>query len=155
MCIDQTKSCGSCRSGTELYVWWYPRPACFYAKLYFTGALASSLLSFIVTHLFFLQGLFWRVLYGKPFLNFDVYVFILFAFPESSPPLLVQRSQEALQLWALPYVPSSRSARGARFLAAQWAQFQLTLKSVPSGQMAMLMCARKGFLNRVHCHSKL
>lgn len=66
-----------------------------------------------------------------------------------------QRSQEKdLALNTALCLQQPRRVRGARFLAVQWAQFQLPLKSVPSGQMAILLCARKGFFNRVHCHSK-
>lgn len=66
-----------------------------------------------------------------------------------------QRSQEKdLALNTTLCLQQPRRVRGARFVAVQWTQFQLPLKSVPSGQMAVLLCARKGFFNRVHCHSK-
>lgn len=54
--------------------------------------------------------------------------------------------------------PAAMLSWSSAFLAVQWAPFQLPLKSVPGGQMAILLCACKAFstefiaiLNLKHC----
>lgn len=97
---------------------------------------------------------------AEPSLDVGACDFTPFAFPESST-LVWARTEVPGEAWALSTTLCLQQpcrARAVRFLAVQWAQFQLPLKSVPGGQMAILLCARKAFstefiaiLNLKHC----
>lgn len=96
---------------------------------------------------------------AEPFLDFGACDSPL-AFPESSTAVWAWREVRG-EAWALSTTLCLQQpcrARAERFLAVQWAQLQLPLKSVPGGQMAILLCACKAFstefiaiLNLKHC----